>query len=262
MQVLRARHRRPRAVVLLAAARTTPAPRVPEGSRAMAGIGCHFMAIWMDRSTITFTQMGGEGVPWVGQAAVHERQAHLRQPRRRHLLPQRPAGDPPEHRRRRQHHLQDPLQRRGRDDRRPAGRRAARGPLGAADHEEPARRGRGEARHRHRRAREVRRRHARAPASPCTTATSSTASSASSASSRAPPSIIYDQTCATEKRRRRKRGTLVDAGQARRHQRAGLRRLRRLQRAEQLPDGRAGRDRVRPQAPHQPEHLQQGLLAA
>jgi indolepyruvate ferredoxin oxidoreductase len=42
--------------------------RVPEGSRAMAGIGCHFMAVWMDRATSTFTQMGGEGVPWVGQA--------------------------------------------------------------------------------------------------------------------------------------------------------------------------------------------------
>ena len=42
--------------------------RVPEGSRAVAGIGCHFMAVWMDRSTSTFTQMGGEGVPWVGQA--------------------------------------------------------------------------------------------------------------------------------------------------------------------------------------------------
>ncbi len=41
--------------------------RVPAGSRAMAGIGCHFMAIWMDRSTVGFTQMGGEGVPWVGQ---------------------------------------------------------------------------------------------------------------------------------------------------------------------------------------------------
>jgi indolepyruvate ferredoxin oxidoreductase len=41
--------------------------KVPEGSRAMAGIGCHFMATWMDRSTIGFTQMGGEGVPWVGQ---------------------------------------------------------------------------------------------------------------------------------------------------------------------------------------------------
>jgi indolepyruvate ferredoxin oxidoreductase len=42
--------------------------RVPEGSRATAGIGCHFMAVWMDRSTSTYTQMGGEGVPWVGQA--------------------------------------------------------------------------------------------------------------------------------------------------------------------------------------------------
>ncbi|KZD12153.1 indolepyruvate ferredoxin oxidoreductase family protein [Oceanibaculum pacificum] len=42
--------------------------QVPEGSRAMAGIGCHYMSQWMDRSTETFTQMGGEGVPWVGQA--------------------------------------------------------------------------------------------------------------------------------------------------------------------------------------------------
>ena len=42
--------------------------RVPEGSRALAGIGCHYMATWMDRSTITFSQMGGEGVAWVGQA--------------------------------------------------------------------------------------------------------------------------------------------------------------------------------------------------
>lgn len=42
--------------------------RVPEGSRALAGIGCHYMVQWMDRNTATFTQMGGEGVPWVGQA--------------------------------------------------------------------------------------------------------------------------------------------------------------------------------------------------
>src|SRR5690348_7478605 len=42
--------------------------KVPEGSRAMAGIGCHFMALWMDRNTETFTHMGGEGVPWVGIA--------------------------------------------------------------------------------------------------------------------------------------------------------------------------------------------------
>jgi indolepyruvate ferredoxin oxidoreductase len=41
--------------------------RVPEGSRAVAGIGCHYMAVWMDRQTSTFSQMGGEGVSWVGQ---------------------------------------------------------------------------------------------------------------------------------------------------------------------------------------------------
>ena len=42
--------------------------KVPEGSRALAGIGCHYMVQWMDRDTSTFTQMGGEGVPWLGQA--------------------------------------------------------------------------------------------------------------------------------------------------------------------------------------------------
>ncbi|QIL88921.1 indolepyruvate ferredoxin oxidoreductase family protein [Microbulbifer sp. SH-1] len=43
--------------------------RVPEGSRALAGIGCHYMAQWLDRETYTFTQMGAEGVNWIGQAA-------------------------------------------------------------------------------------------------------------------------------------------------------------------------------------------------
>ncbi|HEX4570576.1 MAG TPA: indolepyruvate ferredoxin oxidoreductase family protein [Dongiaceae bacterium] len=42
--------------------------KVPEGSRALAGIGCHYMAQWMDRDTQTFTQMGGEGATWLGQA--------------------------------------------------------------------------------------------------------------------------------------------------------------------------------------------------
>ncbi|HEY6966415.1 MAG TPA: indolepyruvate ferredoxin oxidoreductase family protein [Burkholderiales bacterium] len=46
--------------------------RVPEGSRATAGIGCHFMAVWMDRSTSTFTHMGAEGAPWIGQAPFTE----------------------------------------------------------------------------------------------------------------------------------------------------------------------------------------------
>ncbi|MCY3883465.1 MAG: 2-oxoacid:acceptor oxidoreductase family protein, partial [Gammaproteobacteria bacterium] len=38
------------------------------GSRALAGIGCHYMVQWMDRNTYTFTHMGGEGVNWIGQA--------------------------------------------------------------------------------------------------------------------------------------------------------------------------------------------------
>ncbi|MBL95274.1 MAG: hypothetical protein CFH06_00142 [Alphaproteobacteria bacterium MarineAlpha3_Bin5] len=42
--------------------------KVPEGSRASAGIGCHYMAIWMDRNTSTFTHMGAEGANWIGQA--------------------------------------------------------------------------------------------------------------------------------------------------------------------------------------------------
>ena len=42
--------------------------QVPEGSRALAGIGCHFMAQFMDRSTAGYTQMGGEGASWIGEA--------------------------------------------------------------------------------------------------------------------------------------------------------------------------------------------------
>ncbi len=42
--------------------------KVPEGSRAAAGIGCHFMAVWMNRSTVTYSHMGGEGANWNGIA--------------------------------------------------------------------------------------------------------------------------------------------------------------------------------------------------
>jgi indolepyruvate ferredoxin oxidoreductase len=47
--------------------------RVPEGSRAYAGIGCHYMAQWMDRKTLGFTQMGGEGANWIGEAPFSNR---------------------------------------------------------------------------------------------------------------------------------------------------------------------------------------------
>ncbi len=46
--------------------------KVPEGSLALAGIGCHYMALWMDRNTRTFTQMGGEGANWIGLSPFTE----------------------------------------------------------------------------------------------------------------------------------------------------------------------------------------------
>jgi indolepyruvate ferredoxin oxidoreductase len=44
--------------------------KVPDGSFALAGIGCHVMAtsIYPEMNKLT-THMGGEGTPWIGQAA-------------------------------------------------------------------------------------------------------------------------------------------------------------------------------------------------
>ena len=97
--------------------------KVPEGSRAQAGIGCHFMASWMDRDTEGLIQMGGEGVDWVSHAmftkvphvfqnlgdGTYYHSGYL-------AIRQAIAAED-------QRHLQDPVQRRRRDDRRPAGRR-------------------------------------------------------------------------------------------------------------------------------------------
>ncbi|WP_116598569.1 indolepyruvate ferredoxin oxidoreductase family protein [Primorskyibacter marinus] len=47
--------------------------KVPEGSRAYAGIGCHYMVQWMDRETTGFTHMGGEGANWIGEAPFSNR---------------------------------------------------------------------------------------------------------------------------------------------------------------------------------------------
>ena len=47
--------------------------RVPEGSRALAGIGCHYLAQFMDRSTARYTHMGGEGSSWIGEARFSKR---------------------------------------------------------------------------------------------------------------------------------------------------------------------------------------------
>ncbi len=47
--------------------------KVPNGSRAYAGIGCHYMAQWMDRETLGYTHMGGEGANWIGEAPFSNR---------------------------------------------------------------------------------------------------------------------------------------------------------------------------------------------
>ncbi len=47
--------------------------RVPDGARAYAGIGCHYMVQWMDRETTGFTHMGGEGANWIGEAPFSTR---------------------------------------------------------------------------------------------------------------------------------------------------------------------------------------------
>ena len=99
--------------------------RVPEGSEAIAGVGCHFMATYIFSGTKIFSPMGSEGAAWVGPRAVHRHQAHLRQHGRRHVLPLGPARDPRRGRRQRRHHVQDPLQRRDGGDRRPAAAGAA-----------------------------------------------------------------------------------------------------------------------------------------
>ena len=48
--------------------------KVPDGSRAYAGIGCHYMVQWMDRETLGFTHMGAEGANWIGEAPFSKRE--------------------------------------------------------------------------------------------------------------------------------------------------------------------------------------------
>ena len=47
--------------------------KTPEGSMSFGGVGCHYMATWMDRDVHMYTHMGGEGIPWVGQAPFVKR---------------------------------------------------------------------------------------------------------------------------------------------------------------------------------------------
>jgi indolepyruvate ferredoxin oxidoreductase len=229
--------------------------RVPEGSRALAGIGCHFMATWMNRATATFSHMGGEGAAWIGQAPFTERAMSSPTSATAPIsipallaIRQAVAGGV-------NAHLQDPLQRRRRHDRRPAGGRQ---PDGAADRPPAACGRRPSNRRRHRRH--------RAPTAPRPAARRADppsrrvgcSSSARCANSPASRRMIYDQTCAAEKRRRRKRGKFPDPARRVFINEAVCEGCGDCS-AIQLPRRGAGGNRIRPQARHRPVRLQQGL---
>ena len=104
--------------------------RVPEGTLVGGGIGCHAMVALMEPERVGdiagLTGDGQRGRPVDRHGAVPRARAPRPEPRRRHVLPLRLAGDPRRRRGRRRHHVQAALQRHGGDDRRP-------GPAGADD---------------------------------------------------------------------------------------------------------------------------------
>ncbi len=101
--------------------------RLPDGSYATAGIGCHFMAQDESDKTRTFTHMGGEGAPFARHGTIHRHAARVRQHGRWHVYTLRHHGDPPGGRVEGPHHLQTAGQRCGGDDRRTTGRRQLHG---------------------------------------------------------------------------------------------------------------------------------------
>ena len=232
--------------------------KVPEGSRAQAGIGCHFMASWMDRDTEGLIQMGGEGVDWVSHA-MFTKVPHVFQNlgdgtyyHSGYLAIRQAIAA------RHEHHLQDPLQRRRRDDRRPAGRRHDHGRRDRA----PGRgRGRDQGRRAVRRHRQVRRDPREVPGRhrvPRPRRARRGAAAPARAAGRDDPDLRADL--------RRREAPPPEEGRAGRsgapplHQRARLRRLRRLLGAVELRRRAAARDRAGPQAQDRPVELQQGLL--
>ncbi len=184
---------------------------------------------------------------------TRRRTACVRQHGRRHLLPLRAAGDPRCGRGRRQHHLQAALQRRRRDDRRPAGGRA----LERAATDVPARcRGRRahrRARRRHAQIRARRGLRARRAGAPTRTARRGAARAAPDERrqrARLRPDLRHRSAAQAPPRR------VADADAPCLHQRGAVRRLRRLQRQVQLPVHRSGGHRVRREARHRPVHVQ------
>ncbi len=229
---------------------------VPEGSRATAGIGCHVMAIWMDRRTSTFTHMGGEGVPWIGQAPFTED---------KHIFANLGDGT---------YYHSGSLAIRAavaakvnitykilyNDAVAMTGGQPFDGPLTpAAIARQVAAEGVVQDRRRLRRARQVsvgllRGRHRGPRPRRARRGPAQAARHAGLHGAALRPDVRGREAAPAEARQ------VSRSGQARGHQRARLRGLRRLRRQVELRVGRAGRDRVRPQAHDRPELVQQGLL--
>ena len=230
---------------------------MPEGSRAYAGIGCHYMSQWMDRKTLGYTQMGGEGANWIGEAPFSNR-GHV-------------------------------FQNLGDGTYNHSGYLAIRAAIASGVtmtykilfNDAVAMTG-GQANDGGLTVDQIARQVAAEGAKRVVVVTDEPwkypsdtdwprgltihhrdeldAVQRELATVPGVSVLIYDQTCAAEKRRRRKRGTFPDPRQARRHQRSGLRRLRRLRRQVELRLGAAADDRMGPQAHHRPVELQQGLF--
>ena len=231
---------------------------VPEGMRAYAGIGCHYMAQWMDRSTSGYTQMGGEGANWIGEAPFSTRE---------HVFQNLGDGT---------YNHSGYLAIRAaiaagvnitykilfNDAVAMTGGQANDGGLTVPQiARQVAAEGAKRVVGRHRRAVEI------SEATPTwprgisihhrddlNTVQKELAAIAGTTA------LIYDQTCAAEKRRRRKRGLFPDPDKRVHHQRTRLRRLRRLRREIELRVGAAAGNRMGPQAHHRPVELQQGLF--
>ena len=237
-----------------------PAQHLDRGARGFARAGRHRLPLHGDVDEPRHRHLhphGRRGRDLGRAGRVHRHAARVPEPRRRHLLPQRLAGDPPGDRRRRQHHLQDPLQRRGGDDRRPAGGRHV---DRAADRAADARRGRAGDRPGQRRHRQASDPSIFPDGVSFHDRRELDAVQKQLREVKGTSILIYDQTCATEKRRRRKRGKMVDPAEARVRQHAGVRGLRRLRQEIVLRQRAAQGHRVRAQARDRPVELQQGLF--
>ena len=252
-------HRRRARPISARAARTTPRPWCPRARAPMPASAATTWSQWMDRDTDGFTQMGGEGANWVGEAPFSTRGhvfQNLGDGTYNHsgvagaALGRRIPGTNVTYKML----FNDAVAMTG-------GQRHEGGLTVDQIARQVARRRRRAHRRRHRRARQI-----SAPARTgrrarrSITATISTPCSASCATvpgvTRADlrPDLRHREAPPPQARR------LSRSRQARHHQRARLRGLRRLRRAVELRLGAAARDRVRPQAPDRPVELQQGFF--